>query len=165
METLNISLTKDNISNWLIELDIKMKLLYDINNYSNLLSKEEWLLEYDGCIVNAAIENYIPIINEPKEKIMEIRENNTIAPISSKPIEENITKGTNFVKWFFGNKGIWVVLAVWTFVHIMIFTHFNEYFIEMTPAESTLTTSIFDIGITILFIGGLVKWFKAKKSA
>lgn len=157
-----LSLTKDNISDWLNELDVKIKLLYDKNNYSNNLSIEEWLLEYNGCIINAVIDDY----KKDPNLINTIKNNTKMIEIENTPvISKNITTNTTFFKWFFGNKQIWGVLAVWTFIHIMIFTHFNEYFIEMTPIQTTFITSIIDIGLTLLVLTALIKWFKAKKNA
>jgi len=79
--------------------------------------------------------------------------------------QDNITTGTTFFKWFFGNKKLWGVIVAWLFIHVMIFTHFSEYFYEMTPVESTMITTIFDVGLTALILGGMIKWFKAKHDA
>lgn len=53
-----ISLTEDNISEWLTELDAKMLDQFGIADYSKTFTHAQWLAEFEWSTTDAAIDNY-----------------------------------------------------------------------------------------------------------
>ncbi len=57
-------LTKQNINEWLTELNEKMREKYQLEDYVNTISQNEWLEQYEGETVDDAIYEEISSFEE-----------------------------------------------------------------------------------------------------
>jgi len=63
-----LELTKENINNWKKQLDVEMEK-HHVTEFSKCNSDEYWIEEYEGCVVDEAVNDELECWDEPMTDI------------------------------------------------------------------------------------------------